>query len=258
MTLEELQKQVDALLYREFLRSGISLETTIAFVKNSKYNLGDLLVSIDVNEETPEISVKRIVDKVLENIADIKTKKSLRQEVVDNLTNVILRGKPVTSTVGVKQLKSSSGKFQSIDQYVAEHKALKDLKGRYTTKAKFAEEQKSTALRDLKGSFTSVTKLALLMQAALKKTVADNMFLPALQYKTGRFAGSVKLTNLQYDNRAAELTAYLTYMKYPYQTFEPGYKQGMIPERDPRILIGESAREVAMKLTKTRMKVVHV
>jgi hypothetical protein len=258
MTLEELQKQIDALLYREFLRNGVSLQTTIAFIKNSKYKVGELLVDIDVNKDVPESSINRVVAKVLENISDIKTTKSLREEVVDNLTNVILRGKPITSTVGTKQLRSSSGKFQSVEQYIAENKILKDAKGRFTSKAKFAEEQKSTALRDLKGSFTSVTKLALLMQAALKKTVADNMFLPALQYKTGRFAGSVKLTNLQYDNRAAELTAYLTYMKYPYQTFEPGYKQGSIPERDPRILIGESVRELATKFTKTRMKVVHV
>jgi hypothetical protein len=257
MTLEELQKQVDALLYREFLRSGISLETTIAFVKNSKYNLGDLLVSIDVNEETPEISVKRIVDKVLENIADIKTKKSLRQEVVDNLTNVILRGKPVTSTVGVKQLKSSSGKFQSIDQYVAEHKALKDLKGRYTTKAKFAEEQKNTPLKDLKGRFASVSKLGALIQTALHGSIQKNMYPPRLQYRSGRFAHNVRLTALQYDNKEVQLTAYLTYMKYPYQTFQPGYKQGT-PDRDPRSLIDKSVRDIAINLTKARMKVVHV
>ena len=35
-----------------------------------------------------------------------------------------------------------------------------------------------------------------------------------------------------------------TYMKNPYQTFEPGFKQGSTM-RDPRKIIGESIREIA-------------
>ena len=38
-----------------------------------------------------------------------------------------------------------------------------------------------------------------------------------------------------------------TYMKYPYQTFEPGFAQGSI-KRDPRRIIGESVREIAQSI----------
>lgn len=257
MTLEELQKQIDALLYREFLRSGLSLETTVAFVKNSNYNLGDLLVHIDVNKDTSQVSVDRIVAKVLENIVDVKTTKSLREEVVDNLENVILRGKTKTRTTGVQQLRSSSGKFQSVEQYIANNKVLRDVKGKFTSKAAFAEQQKHVPLKDLKGKFTSPAKLANIIQASLHDSIQKNMDTPRLIYRTGRSARNVKLSALQYDNKEAKLTAYLTYMKYPYQTFEPGYKQGSI-HRDPRSLIDKSVRDIAVNLTKARMKVIHV
>jgi hypothetical protein len=36
-----------------------------------------------------------------------------------------------------------------------------------------------------------------------------------------------------------------TYQKNPYQTFEPGYNQGD-PERDPRKVINQSIREIAI------------
>jgi hypothetical protein len=38
-----------------------------------------------------------------------------------------------------------------------------------------------------------------------------------------------------------------TYMKMPYQTFEPGYKQGNT-QRDPRKIIGESVRAIAQSI----------
>jgi hypothetical protein len=36
-------------------------------------------------------------------------------------------------------------------------------------------------------------------------------------------------------------------MKMPYQTFEPGYKQGSTA-RDPRKIIGDSVREIAQSI----------
>ena len=36
-------------------------------------------------------------------------------------------------------------------------------------------------------------------------------------------------------------------MKMPYQTFEPGYKQGNT-QRDPRKIIGESVRAIAQSI----------
>jgi hypothetical protein len=38
-----------------------------------------------------------------------------------------------------------------------------------------------------------------------------------------------------------------TYDKFPYQTFEPGFKQGST-QRDPRKIIGESVRAIAQSI----------
>jgi hypothetical protein len=72
-----------------------------------------------------------------------------------------------------------------------------------------------------------------------------NMNSPRLNYVTGRFADSVSVTNVISTAKGYPSFSY-TYDKYPYQTFEPGYKQGS-QERDPRRLIDASMREIAAK-----------
>ena len=83
------------------------------------------------------------------------------------------------------------------------------------------------------------------------------MVSPGLNFKTGRLAKSVDLKSVSYDSRQGELTSFLSYMKYPYATFEPGNARGSI-DRSPTSLITRSVRELAVKLTKSRMKVIMV
>lgn len=65
-----------------------------------------------------------------------------------------------------------------------------------------------------------------------------------LNYRTGRFAASAKVETMS-ENRQGMITAFYRYMKNPYQTFEPGFKQGTPKTRDPRLLISQSIREIA-------------
>lgn len=108
-----------------------------------------------------------------------------------------------------------------------------------TTKA----ELSAFRLQDPRGRFTSLVNVQGLINALIRTQVARNMKPPALQYRTGRFSNSVNVTNLKF-TREGNLTAFYTYMKYPYQTFERGYRQGN-QYRDPRLLIDKSIREVA-------------
>ena len=75
---------------------------------------------------------------------------------------------------------------------------------------------------------------------------------PHLEYQTGRFANSVEVIRLQ-RTRDDEVTAFLTYMKYPYQTFEPGFRQGH-KGYDPRILLDKSVREILAPLVAARLR----
>ena len=65
-----------------------------------------------------------------------------------------------------------------------------------------------------------------------------------LNYRTGRFAGSAKVESMS-QSRQGMITAFYSYMKNPYQTFEPGFRQGSPKTRDPKLLISQSIREIA-------------
>ncbi len=66
---------------------------------------------------------------------------------------------------------------------------------------------------------------------------------PALVFRTGRFANSARVDMIHQGPKGGIGVDY-TYLKEPYQTFEPGFKQGST-QRDPRKIIGESIRELA-------------
>ena len=82
-----------------------------------------------------------------------------------------------------------------------------------------------------------------LLNELLPQQVAKNMVSPALRYQTGRFANSVKVEMVTKGPRGGNYIDY-SYMKNPYQTFEPVFKQGSTM-RDPRKIIGKSIREIA-------------
>ncbi len=82
-----------------------------------------------------------------------------------------------------------------------------------------------------------------ILNEALPQMVATKMSPPALQFRTGRFANSARVEMVHQGPRGGLQIDY-TYMKYPYQTFEPGFAQGSTM-RDPRKIIGESIRELA-------------
>ena len=101
-------------------------------------------------------------------------------------------------------------------------------------------------LRTAGGQFTSAMNIQAILNAKIKEEVADNMGKGgALVYRTGRFASSVSVEKVM-QSRQGTLTAFYTYMKSPYQTFERGFKQGSL-RRDPRKLISHSIREIAME-----------
>ena len=84
------------------------------------------------------------------------------------------------------------------------------------------------------------------MNELLPQLVASKMTAPALQFRTGRFANSARVENVNIGPRGGVHVDY-TYQRDPYETFEPGNKQGST-QRDPRKIIGESVREIALSI----------
>jgi|TARA_R110000822_G_scaffold308969_1_gene437606 hypothetical protein len=97
---------------------------------------------------------------------------------------------------------------------------------------------------------SSPLQMIAMFNKQLPQVVAKNMVRPNLQYQTGRFAASVRVTEITKTPKGFPSIGY-TYDKFPYQTFEVGYKQGS-PEWDPRNLIAGSIREIAAQLAMGR------
>ena len=97
-----------------------------------------------------------------------------------------------------------------------------------------------------KGAQFSPLAMVALINKQLPDTIRKNMDEPALVNRTGRFAESVFVADVNKTPQGFPSFGY-TYQKLPYQTFEMGYAQGSA-ERDPRTLIDGSIREIAAQM----------
>jgi hypothetical protein len=107
----------------------------------------------------------------------------------------------------------------------------------------------------------SLVNLQTLLNANLvdrvKQNMGDGSRRDILNLRTGRFAESAKVERLS-ESRAGMITVFYSYMKNPYQTFEPGFKQGSPATRNPKLLIAKSIREIAGQMVANRLRSVSV
>ncbi len=122
------------------------------------------------------------------------------------------------------------------------------------TKAKLQRIRKTT------GQYMSPVSLQALINRSLHDQIESNMgkgsARSVLNYRSGRFARSAKVANVQNRQDATEI--FYTYMKNPYSTFEPTGAQGIPYSRDPRKLIEKSIRQIAVKAVINRLRMVPV
>lgn len=108
---------------------------------------------------------------------------------------------------------------------------------------------------------TNLVTLQRLLDAHLHEKIRRNMGTgnrkDVLNYRTGRFAESVKVERLS-ESRQGMITAFYSYMKNPYATFSTGGRQELPRTRDPKTLIARSIREVAQTLVTNRLRAVNV
>ena len=102
-----------------------------------------------------------------------------------------------------------------------------------------------------KPSQINLAQIMSILNAKITGTVAKNMGVPALTNRTGRFASSVRVTDVSLTPKGFPSVGY-TYQKNPYQTFERGFAQGS-PELDPRDLVDNSIREIAAAMALGRL-----
>jgi len=207
----------------------------------SKYgNIGEGVISRD-----RKIKLRNVVSKALTN----------QSEIIANLPgsdsfNTIKRKKIVRDSLGrfakVKDVKVTTENTKVRHSKVSvESKKIRNSTKPGQRGAGIKSAAAGTAQRPARPS-GSMLQMMNIINAHLSRTVQKNMNPPALENRTGRFAESVRVTDITKTPQGFPSIGY-TYAKFPYQTFEVGYKQGSV-ERDPRSLIETSIREIAAGL----------
>ena len=95
----------------------------------------------------------------------------------------------------------------------------------------------------------SMFSIMAMINQRLPEVVKKNMRSPGLENRTGRFANSVKVTDVSTTNQGFPSFGY-TYARNPYEVYEVGRGKPpwATPERDPRRVIDASIREIAAQM----------
>ncbi len=229
---QSLLLQIEAIIKKSKIARETSPDVTITYsfdrpdidIKNSLQLLG--VVSLAVKDGPDSIDSKLLklianqefVDKLLE----VKGSNSIKEDIEKSFADII------------------SGKNPNLPKHSPK-----------------AKETKRIPLKDIKGRFYSISNLQAILSLRITQQVKQNMgkgFAKSiLNYRSGRFANSVKIGKVLI-SREGKLEVFYNYMKMPYQTFEPGFKQGHIESRDPKLLISKSIRQIATELVINRLK----
>jgi len=162
---------------------------------------------------------------------------------ISKATKIIVKEftKPLKGKKGVKiktintTIKRSSGKTQKeTNKSKGSKKAYKDA----------AIGATATRTRAAKPAFNPLA-IVTAINKELPATVRKNMGAPALENQTGRFAESVRVTDIMQTARGFPSIGY-TYQRNPYEVYETGSGSRFASDdRDPRKIIDQSIREIA-------------
>lgn len=189
---------------------------------------------LELNKALKE-ACERIGDEWAELEGSDSSIQKRRKIAIENFVGPLRKSSRAKVTTESTKIKRSTGK--------GKHKNKKP-KG---TRKQYKDNDKTTlsATMAKKGVAGSPLALIGMINKELPDTVRKNMRLPGMESRTGRFADSVRATDIMTTNKGFPSIGY-TYQKDPYEVFEVG--SGNVratPERDPRSLIDRSIREIA-------------
>ena len=222
---------------------------------------------------TARSSLDKMKDRVLKKMKD--SKKFTDGEIAGSPTKKVILERMAKKHLIEELLKSKHTKGKGPDLRLKVNKKLlsearKEINRRQTGKTQGKQRPKKGRQTRTRGSGVATTGVAVaasrrtrgkgkvdqmaggnplalkeLLNEVLPQEVARRMQSPALNYRTGRFANSAEVTDVLVGPKGGLQSIDYTYMRNPYETFEPGGKQGSI-QRDPKKLIGGTIRELAV------------
>jgi len=202
---------------------------------------GALKGSDSFNTKIEKIAKTKVLEAILKNVKVGSTNPDFRLKINKTLLNA---GKKA------KGKKSNKGNFNL-------NEALKKVVvAKQSAKLQKVRKQKAERGKGRVDQKAGTNPLALrnMLNELLPVAVAQNMTSPALNYRTGRFANSVRVTNVTQGARGGNTMIEATYMTNPYETFAPGGDK-YTPQRNPEKLIRKSLREIATGMIGTKFGV---
>lgn len=193
-----------------------------------------------------ETASVKAFNKELPGVVGSNSSKNVFEALEDMYISLIKTGKAGTYR--------SKGRAQQISKIELPKIKLPELKVKIP-------KVRAPQLRTTTGQFYGLVPLQRLLDASLVQRVKDNMGTGSrrdiLNLRDGTFAESVKVERLL-QSREGMITAFYSYMKYPYATFSKGGVQEFPASRDPKLLIAKSIREIGATMVGNRMRAVLV
>jgi hypothetical protein len=205
-----------------------------------------------------EVVAKKVVESFFEKIgaeglASMEGSSTLKEKMISKAISPIV-------SVDIKSKKVT------IDARIDPRKVKLKTKGKASQgkkpkrKAKFKVTQSKSAgvkptgrVKKATASNFSVAAIMGNLNAKLPDRVAQNMGAPALEYRTGRFASSVRATDVVTTPKGFPSIGY-TYQRDPYEVFEnTSGSRFADAQRDPRVIIDKSIREIAAEMAIGRL-----
>lgn len=176
--------------------------------------------------------------------------KNILEFVEDSIADILL-GK-----------KTSSVKYKAVKSVKYTKTVYKPINKTVKSKTYAAVGKSKVLLNSPKiTSMPSLIDLQSLLNRSLHDQIKKNMGTgnrrDVLNYRTGRFAESVKVERIS-ESRQGMITAFYSYMKNPYATFSQGGRQQSPRTRDPKTLISKSIREIAQTMVTNQLRAVNV
>lgn len=214
------------------------------------------------------------------SVLEKREKRGVNKSVLEKLAKEFAKADSIISKRLARYILTHK-KSPNIIEY-AKHSLLSNLKGepvqKYRSKSRQSNSSKDTLNKQViagivKGSAklpslpkpstqppkapANLIRLTNLINSQLQDVISANMgdgnSRNVLNYRTGRFASTVKVENMSM-SREGMITAFYSYMKNPYATFSTGGRQSIPASRDPKLLISKSIREIAEQVVTNRLR----
>lgn len=231
------------------------------FLKQVGYGSSDSLIEKALYDMIGGFLNQGILKEGSENLLQLESSPKIIQLLEDTLVSSIKGTKKKYKAVYAGEITNIAE--LAIRKVVGKEKATADIK-KAKAQLKALKSKVSTTKAKIKAvksvsNEQSLVSLQLLLNRYLQDVVSANMGdgsrRDILNYRTGRFASSVRVERLT-QGREGMITAYYTYMKNPYATFAEGGLQSRPKTRDPKLLISKSIREIALEQAATRLRAV--